>query len=173
VWQLFRATRSSPSAPWRDLGVVPDVNLGPDEAHAYYRASNAELWFLSTRAGGWDIYMAPRTLTGFGEAQPQTALNSPENDFQPMITEDGNTLLLASDRPGGKGAVDLYIATRTTTSGPFDAPKPVAEINTPSTEYAGYLSADRCRLYFSSDRENDGLHHLFMAERPPPDMASP
>ena len=39
-------------------------------------------------------------------------VNSPFNDYLAMLSLDGRTLVMVSDRPEGFGGNDLYIATR-------------------------------------------------------------
>jgi TolB protein len=39
-------------------------------------------------------------------------VNSPGNEFSPMLSPDGATLLFSSDRTGGAGGHDLYTAGR-------------------------------------------------------------
>ena len=135
--ELYFASRPSAESAWSAPALVPDVNTTSAEAHAYYRASNAELWFISNRGGNYDIFMAPRTLTGFAPPTAVTELNSDVNDWQPMITEDGLQVLLASDRRGGKGGFDLYLAKRGSTKAAFGAPVALAELNTEGAEFAG------------------------------------
>ncbi len=168
--EVFFSTRDTPLVDWSPPTRVSDVNDGAgSKGHPYYRSSNAELWFISNAAGTWDIYSAPRTLTGFGSADPAEGLNSDSTEFHPMITEDGLTLLFSSDRPNGKGAFDVYVAERATSSEPFADPKPISEINSSFNDYAGWISRDRCRIYFASGREvNDLRDNVYVAERPRP-----
>jgi Tol biopolymer transport system component len=39
-------------------------------------------------------------------------INTESFDQQPSISADGKTLFFSSDRPGGSGAFDLYMASR-------------------------------------------------------------
>jgi hypothetical protein len=168
--EVFSSTKQTPSADWSPPSRVNDVNDGPGaKGHPYYRAANAELWFDSTAAGTWDIYSAPRTLTGFGSAEPARGLNSDATEFHPSITEDGLTIIFSSDRPNGKGAFDVYIANRATSSDPFADPSPISEINSPFNDYAGWMSRDRCRIYFASARDGNNVSDdIYVAERPRP-----
>jgi WD40-like Beta Propeller Repeat len=54
-------------------------------------------------------------------------LNTPSLDGCPIQSPDGLSLYMASNRPGGKGGLDIWVATRTSTSGPWGAPENLGE----------------------------------------------
>ncbi len=61
------------------------------------------------------IYVAHRTSTTaeFGPSMAVSELVAPSsNTTDPEISKDGKTIVFASDRPGGAGMFDLYIAER-------------------------------------------------------------
>ena len=168
---IFVASRASPDASFGDASTIPNVDQPTtNENQAYFRASANELWFISDRPaadGGFDIYVSSRTGTVFAAPTRVAELSSPADDWQPQPSEDGLTVLLASDRDGGKGKLDLWIARRASAAAKFGAPTPITELNTPFIEQAGWLSADGCRIWFSSGREtNDDHQQIFYAERP-------
>lgn len=170
---IFLATRpaASTGVPFGVATAIAAVNR-PDssEAHAYIRAASTELWFVSDRLGGpggYDIFRSTGSGAVFAAPTRVAELNSAANDFQPQPSEDGLTVLFASDRPGGLGATDLWMAKRPSVSVPFGAPAPITELNSANTESAGWLSADRCRIWFGSGRNTaDAGQQLFFAERP-------
>ena len=49
-------------------------------------------------------------------------LNTPSLDGCPIQSPDGLSLYLASNRPGGKGGLDIWVATRASTSAPWGVP---------------------------------------------------
>ncbi len=68
----------------------------------------------------------------------------------PSVTEDGNTLIFASDKPGGKGETDLYKTTRDE-EGEWQSPINLGEkINTEGEEMFPFLHEDGT-LYFASN----------------------
>jgi peptidoglycan-associated lipoprotein len=70
----------------------------------------------------------------------------------PAISADGNTMVFASNMPGGQGGMDLWMATFDRRKKTFANPVNLGpEINSPSNEMYPYLRADD-KLYFSSDR---------------------
>lgn len=120
---------------------------------------NRYLFFAMMRFEGGaqancDIYMSRNVddeWKPFQKLGPQ--INHPVYwDSQPTISADGNTLIFASDRPGGYGGIDLYISKRdpvTHVWGPAQNLGP--KINTNGNEKTPFLHSDSQTLYFSSD----------------------
>lgn len=77
-------------------------------------------------------------------------VNSPGYDYFACPSADGLELFFVSDRPGGSGAEDLWVSTRTTRTEPWREPVNLGPlVNTPYTDSAPCLSADGLELYFS------------------------
>ncbi|MBP8945791.1 MAG: PD40 domain-containing protein [Paludibacteraceae bacterium] len=67
------------------------------------------------------------------------------------ISPDGTLLIFSNNRPGGKGAYDLYYVTHQNITSSWSEVKSFAEsVNTEGNEVFPFLSADGY-LYFSSD----------------------
>ena len=148
---LYYGKRSSLSTPFTPAypGQLPSVlNDSTGTTVTHYRQSASEVWH--TQVGPpptYTRYAYVASFTGAAFGTPvKVELGGSAIHARP--SEDGRTLVFASDRPGGKGGIDLYITSRATASGPFDPPQPIAELNTPGTESSPWLSADGCRLYF-------------------------
>lgn len=168
---LYVASRARTSDAFGSPTPIDAVNTAGAEAHAYFREAAHELWFVrQDPTTKYDIWVAKQTGAGPMDLAPPTKveeLSSPSEDWQPQITEDGLAIVFASDRPGGKGKFDLWMATRASANKPFDPPKPITELNSDQTEFAGWLSADTCRIWFSSGRNTaDANGQLFYAEKP-------
>jgi hypothetical protein len=54
-------------------------------------------------------------------------LNTPSLDGCPIQSPDGLSLYMASNRPGGRGGLDIWVATRASTSAPWGAPQNLGE----------------------------------------------
>jgi hypothetical protein len=54
-------------------------------------------------------------------------LNTPALDGCPIQSPDGLSFYMASNRPGGKGGLDIWVATRSSTSSPWGAPQNLGE----------------------------------------------
>jgi len=168
---VFVATRNSTKVDFGTATTIATIDQPTtNENHAYFRSGGGELWFISDRdgpAGSFDIYVAKRTGATFAAPTRVAELSSGSQDWQPQPSEDGLTILFASDRDGGTGKLDLWIARRTSVAMPFGAPVPLTELNSPTVDQAGWLSADGCRIWFSSGRETaDALQQIFFAQRP-------
>jgi hypothetical protein len=83
----------------------------------------------------------------------------------PHISEDGLVVAFNSNRPGGAGLLDIYIARRAADTVPFDPPVAVTELNTNGTDAFPWLSGDGCRLYFMrvSERARRSLQRRTVA----------
>ncbi len=59
----------------------------------------------------WGLFVVYREGKGWGKPEALSALNHPDGktgDRSPNLTRDGRFLYFASDRPGGKGGLDLW-----------------------------------------------------------------
>ncbi|MGC3971575.1 MAG: DUF1080 domain-containing protein [Pirellulales bacterium] len=78
-----------------------------------------------------------------------TEVNSTFEDTGPIVTDDGLTLIFASNRPGGAGGNDLYVSRRASLAAPFGAPQNLGKhVNTSDTEGEQQLLADGKTLLF-------------------------
>ena len=86
--------------------------------HPSVRRDGKEIYFGSTRTGslGIDLWVSTRANVTDAWSPPENVgapLNTALNDQQPTLSSDGRTLIFASNRPGGSGATDLWMSTRT------------------------------------------------------------
>jgi tetratricopeptide (TPR) repeat protein len=98
-----------------------------------------------------DIYMAHNRAGKFTRNfKLGDAINSTSLETSASMSSDGNTLLFSSDRPGGKGKLDLYIS-RKLPNGKWGVAQNLGDIvNTAENEDFPQLSEDGETLYFSS-----------------------
>ncbi|MBI1184991.1 OmpA family protein [bacterium] len=83
-------------------------------------------------------------------------LNTPFKETQPSISYDGKTLFFSSDRPGGKGGMDIW-ASRMNEDSLWSNPLNLGSyVNTDQNEESPFIHADNTTLYFSSTG-HDGL----------------
>jgi len=103
-----------PATPVSELNVV-----SANDQHATIRKDGREIFFSSNRAGGlggFDVWTSTRRSVHDPWSPPEdigAPVNTASTDQQPSLSSDGRTLVFASNRPGGLGGSDLWIATRT------------------------------------------------------------
>ena len=146
-----------------DSGWEAPVNLGAaintsasETGPEYFedeRSGTATLYFTSNRPGGPggnDIYASTVLPDGtFAPPVLVAELSSPADDQGPTIRRDGLEMLLASNRPGTLGGMDIWVATRASTSDPWSTPVNLgAAINTENIDASPALSFDARTLYF-------------------------
>jgi TolB protein len=117
-----------------------------------FSADGRHVYFSSDRPGGVggdDLYRARRTRNGFGPAEHLgNAVNSTGNEWAPMLSADGNTLLLSSDGHAGARRMDLFIASAV--NGHFETPRRLpGDINTDEDEFDATFLDDTRSIVFT------------------------
>ena len=87
----------------------------------------------------------------FGTPTPLAAFNTAEDEDAIFLSDDQLTALFSSDRPGGAGGYDLWVAVRSDPQAPFSAPSPTPGVNSADDERQPALSGDSLHLYFMSN----------------------
>ncbi|HEX4512708.1 MAG TPA: hypothetical protein VH054_04205 [Polyangiaceae bacterium] len=168
--QLMRATRASASAAFGAPALVPVINSAASDFGPYVIADNSALYFSSTRnsdAGVAELFVTQPLADGGFTAPANVngaALKTGDNRFA-AVTDDQLVLYFGSNRTGGQGNYDIWVATRASTSVAFGTPRVVAEVSSASDETPDWVSSDRCRLYFSSNR--GASYDLYVASKLP------
>ncbi len=84
---------------------------------------------LAAQFGDWSIPVS-------AEEGSNAELNTAYNDGCPILSPDGLSLYMATNRPGGAGGLDIWVATRSTTTSGWGAPAPLpGDINTADNEF--------------------------------------
>jgi len=102
--------------------------------------------------GGLDIWVTTRKTRSNLWGPPVNVgppVNSSADELLPWIFDDGLSLYFCSDRQGGYGGWDIWVATRTTESDPWSTPVNLGpKINTANHEADVCISSDGLELYF-------------------------
>lgn len=103
-----------PAVPVAELN---DATSGVSSVHPSVRTDGREVYFHSNRAGGlaYDLWVSTRRSVHDPWSTPTnlaTPLNSVANEFQPTLSFDARTLIFTSNRAGGLGGTDIWMATR-------------------------------------------------------------
>ena len=94
-------------------------------------------------------------------------VNTTAHDHNPSISQDGLSLYLSSDRPGGVGGFDIWVSQRLAVDLPWEAPVNLGPtVNTSANDNGPSLSPDGRLLFFISTRPGGaGLADLYMSRR--------
>ena len=146
------------------------INSSANEMNPALSPDELSLYFVSTRAGGLgggDIWVSRRASLDGPWGEPVNLgpnVNGPGIDGSPVVSLDGHLLFFTSDRAGGQGSNDIYVARRADKSddlgwGPSVNLGP--DVNTAAFE-AGefYLQSGEdgsANLYFSRGPNNVAL----------------
>jgi outer membrane protein OmpA-like peptidoglycan-associated protein/tetratricopeptide (TPR) repeat protein len=101
--------------------------------------------------GSCDLYISYLTNSGWSEAlNLGNRINSENWESQPCLSPDKRDLYFASNRPGGFGGTDIYVA-HPQANGRWSDPENLGpEINTVGDESSPFIHADNQTLYFTS-----------------------
>lgn len=162
------------------------TNLGPPansirkEIAPSVSADGLELYFHSDRADGYgprDLWMAKRLSPDEAWGEPVNLgfrVNSSSTEYNPSISANGLELYFSSDRSGGFGSHDIYIATRISRESDWsEAVNLGSRVNSLANDGAPSISADGLELYFHSyDRSGGyGNFDIWIATRTTTDEA--
>lgn len=89
------------------------------------------------------------------EATPGTdpSFNGPATDGCPFVSRDGKTFYMASNRPGGLGGLDIWMAMRERADDPWGAPTNLgAPINSAADDFCPTIARDGHLFFFVSTR---------------------
>ncbi|MFX0197117.1 MAG: hypothetical protein ACFFCW_13400 [Candidatus Hodarchaeota archaeon] len=168
LWITTRSTKGDPWEPPENLG--PIINTSGGEAHPYISADGLSLYFAGAAGpmdtprnggyGGGDIWLTELTTGRQGTelvwGKPinlGATINSSVYDAAPCLSVDGLMLLFHSDRTGGYGNHDIWVARRKTPDDPWEEPLNLGPpVNTSAPDAGPALSADGKTLYFFSGR---------------------
>ncbi|MBF90250.1 MAG: hypothetical protein CMP75_00585 [Flavobacteriales bacterium] len=117
--------------------------------------------------GRCDIYVSFLGVQGWSPAQNiGPSVNSPNWESQPSISPDGKELYFVSNRPGGKGKMDIWKSVLTP-QGSFGKPVNLGKlINTADDEMSPFVHMDNQTLYFASKGHvGMGDFDLFLSRR--------
>jgi len=120
--------------------------LGPDDRTLYFAS------FAEGGQGGMDVWWCTLEDGVAGERVNMGApINGPHLDCCPVLSSDGNTLFICSDRPGGSGSMDVWVAHKV--GGVWQEPVNLGSlVNTAATDCPRWISDDGATLVLSSTR---------------------
>ena len=159
---LWTARRDTIDAPFAAPTLLEELKLAT-EWTPEISPDGLTLTFASTLTGMGDIYVAIRPDRSSAWSPPQriAALSSTEPDEGAVTTTDLRAVVLASSRAGGMGALDLFAAGGAGDPIVWDAPRGLAELNSPADDFSPFVHEPSGALYFTSARS--GNKDLYVA----------
>lgn len=149
---VYRSRRSG--GDWGPAEKISPGNVSTTsfENDPYIHWDDKTLYFVTDRAGSWDIWYSVYN-GGWSAAQPVPgSVNTTAYDeFNLCISPDGNTMYFSSDRPGGPGGWCIWKSDWSGTA--WGGPSVLgAPINSGQYDYAPKLTADGRFMFFNSGR---------------------
>ena len=157
IYVIERETVEADFGPPKNIGQA--VNSSSNDYGYLVSPDGLALYFPSDRPEGYgrtDLYVTTRAKREdpWGTAVNLGAhINSPDTDYNPHVTYDGLLLLFVSNRPGGFGAKDIWIARRVSITDPWEQAVNLGPmVNTSADDDVTFISPDGSTLYFCSNR---------------------
>jgi Tol biopolymer transport system component len=155
-----------------NLGAL--VNSSFNDAGPALSRDGLSLYFQSNRTGGFganDIWVSQRDSREDAWGEPVNlgpTINTASNEDAPCFSRDGHTMYFNSDRPGGFGMRDIWIARRTLTRDDFGWEEPVnagpvvnSALMDAGPSYLANEEGGTSLLYFGSTRLG-GVYDIYV-----------
>lgn len=148
-WDLWQSSKQD--GRWALPQPLP-FNAAGDERDPFLSADGRWLYFAASggRGRGLDLYRVRRGEDGhWGRPEALAELNSAGNEHSPALDAAGN-LVFASDRRGGSGGLDLWLAAAAGDGDGFLAPAPLpGSLNSRGDEHGAVLLGSRGDLVYA------------------------
>ena len=154
-WRIVEAYRATPQGVFTSEDVLGElVSTGYDLKNPWISSDGLRLYYDEFEAAGTaKTKMAQRASTGdtWTVAKVFDELHVSGADVtRPSLTEDELVITFGSTRPGGSGASDLWLASRTSIGAAFGNIRPLYEINSTNADSWPCIMPDGLTLYFCS-----------------------
>jgi len=110
-WKVFVSKRKNATGPqgWEEAA---EVGIAAGYHHATLTPDGKTMYLQGPlEKDRWGLFVSTHDGKAWGKAEALEGLNNAEGktgDRSPSLSRDGKFLYFASDRPGGKGGLDLY-----------------------------------------------------------------
>ena len=173
---IWVATRPTVEAEWGEaVNLGPLVNSSANEIAPAISADGLELYFadyIANRPGGIgksDLWVTRRRTSTSVWGEPVNlgaVVNTAAEEITPEISADGLELYFETDRPGGLGSDDLWVARRTTRSDDWGAPVWLGKaINAEGMDHCPNITFDGLTLFFDSNAAGKDVGDLMVTRR--------
>jgi outer membrane protein OmpA-like peptidoglycan-associated protein len=141
-----------------------------DHGSSLALSADGKTLFIYKDEGNGDIYVCQRQPNGtWSEPIPLPGIiNSTFEEKSVTISKDQKTLYFSSNRPGGYGELDIYMATKDSKGNWSNVKNLGPTINTEYEEDGPFIDYDGVTLYFSSKgHDTMGGHDIFKSSYDP------
>lgn len=151
---------------WQKPERLTDLTTVGNDAAIALSPDGSKLFIFKSEGENGDIYMSKREGGKYGKAEKLKGdINSNAWEGSLSLSTDQKKLFFASNRPGGMGGKDLYVATQKEDGSWGNVKNLGDKINTRLDEDAPYISPDNRVLVFSSEGHNSiGDFDLFISD---------
>ncbi len=112
------------------------------------------IYSRSGKEDSGDLFLRRWDGKSWSEPRPMRALNSNFDENSPSLDGNGTFLYFTSNRPGGRGGYDIWVAKWD--GAEYAWPLPLtSRVNTPFDEKGPAITSDNFKLYFSSNRPRE------------------
>lgn len=152
---IFMATRK-PDSSWSEPFGVPELNSKQFDASIAISPDGQTLFiYRSTEQDSGDIYVSQELNGSWSPPERLKGdINTKYYEGGCSITADGKHLYFTSERPGGQGGRDIYLAEKQEDGSWRNVKNLGPTINTPYDEDSPFIHADGITLFFSSKGHN-------------------
>ena len=175
---LFPEKKPDPEKP----GALDPVNQASESIEATFSADGTMMvltrWskdFEKTtpEETGADLYLSTWDGRAWSRPQAMAALNTARDERGATFSRDGQHLYFCSNRAGGAGGYDIYVARRSANTW-TEIERLGDSINSPKNEIDPAPSTDDTKLYFSTDRVPESEEwDIYVAQRVLEDTPKP
>lgn len=123
------------------------------EAGIIYFTRNAEFSAIddSRKSSFLKIYKAKLVNDKFKDVEEIGVNGEDFSTAHPSVSKDGKRLYFASDRPGGKGGMDIYYVNLDSEGNTSGSPINLEKINTSENDMFPYYNSEEGLLFFASE----------------------
>lgn len=144
------------------------INTDEDEeVVGISKDGNTLLIHVNRSSNPHDIFYSERNKSGmFSDLKDfGPTVNTKSEEIGASLSTTGDTLYFSSNRPGGLGGFDIYMAFKRPDGSWSQAINLGEPVNSPADENYPYITADGQKLYFSSNRTGSmGGYDIFKSK---------
>ncbi|MCS7027130.1 MAG: OmpA family protein [Bacteroidia bacterium] len=164
--EIFYADKDPKTGEWKPAkNIGKTINAGhKNESAVSVSLDGSTLYIYDER----DLYYCTLKGNEWSKPEPLKEINTKHWETHCAISADGTELFFTSDRPGGYGGLDIYVAKKQPDGKWGQIQNLGPNINTEFDEEAPFIHYDGVTLYFSSRGHNSmGGYDIFYATRNP------